>query len=75
MKVSISFSRLTSFLRLASDVVSRSSSRRRGRSSFEIDRLQHAADRLGADAGLERVLAVLVERLEVLLLVQQLVHT
>ena len=34
MKLSQSFSRFTSFLRLASEVVSRSSSRRRGRSSL-----------------------------------------
>ena len=72
MKLSTSFSRLTSFLRLASEVVSRSSSRRRGRSSLRSIDLQHGADRLGADVGAEGVVAVLVVRVEVLLLVQEL---
>src|SRR5215471_1580605 len=38
----------------------------------EVDRLQHGADRLGADLCAEGVVAVLVERIEVLLLAQQL---
>ena len=47
---SISFSRLTSFLRLASEVVSFSSARSRTFSSSESMPVQHLLDRLGADA-------------------------
>ena len=72
MKASISFSALGELLLL--DARSRSRrSRRAGRpASSQVERLQHLADRFRADHGGEAVLAVLVLRLEVLLLGQQL---
>ena len=73
MKDSTSFSRLTSFLRLASELVTASSPRSVSRSSERSRLGQHGADHLGADAGLEGVGAELVLRLAELILGEQLV--
>ncbi len=56
MKASISFSRLASFFGLSSVVASAISTRRSAGELLQVERLQHLADRFGADLGGEAVL-------------------
>ena len=68
MNASISLSRLASFFGLSSEVDSAISCAQVGRHLLEVERLEHLADRFGADHGGEAVGAELVLRLEVLVL-------
>ncbi len=72
MKASISFSRLAIFFFLMSLSVSPIPARRFGLHLLEIDAFEHLADRLRADQRGERVGAVFLLRLEILVLGQEL---
>ena len=74
MKLSISFRRLTSFLRFNfAELVSASDRRAAARRfEFQINGGQHLTERLGADACAERVLAIFVLRVQIFFLRQQL---
>ena len=72
-KVSIILSRLTIFLRLASELVSAELDAQLVALLLEIERGQHLAHRLGADADREGVLAILLAVALHLLVVEQLV--
>ena len=67
---SMSFSRLASFFGFSSDFDSAISCRRRTISLLEVERHQHLAHGFGADHGGEGIAAVLVLRLEILVLGQ-----
>ena len=73
MNASTILRRLASFFGFSSEVDSAISLRRSAAIFSRSMRDQHVADRLGADLGGEAVVAVLVLRLEVLVLGQQLV--
>ena len=68
------FETLHQLLALGSELVSLSSARKLHLLGIQIDRLQHVADRLGADADGERILPIAVDRLLVLLLGDQFVQ-
>ena len=71
---SISFSRLTSFLRLASELVFAQFIAAGDPLLFQVDLGQHVTERLGADLGVERVVTVLFLSAEVVLFAQELVQ-
>ena len=72
MNASISLRRLASFFGLSSELDSRDLDAQVGRHLLQVERLEHLADRFRADLGGEAVVAVLVLRLEILVLGQQL---
>ena len=72
MNASTSFRRLASFFGFSSVVGLGDLVAQVGRGLLEVERAQDLADRLGADAGGEAVLAVLVLRAQVLFLGEEL---
>ena len=73
MKASTSFSRLTSFLRRASELVSLQLDAQLLALFAEVDRRQDRAQRLGADRRVKLVFAVIILGLQIFFLAQQLV--